>query len=83
MYYPFSLKPCPFCGNGVFIEKIPLWHGTHGYHGNYDYVIKCNNCGCKIAKSSCDDIYRKEEEAIKSIVEAWNTRYYEEKVEIV
>lgn len=25
----FKLKPCPFCGSGVYLEKIPSW-STHG-----------------------------------------------------
>lgn len=23
-----ELKPCPFCGELVYIEKRPLWNGT-------------------------------------------------------
>lgn len=36
-----ELKPCPFCGTVPYIEKIPLWHGSHGYHGCYEYDIHC------------------------------------------
>lgn len=24
------LEDCPFCGNSVYLEKIPLWTGSHG-----------------------------------------------------
>ena len=71
------LEPCPFCGSGVFLEKIPLWHDSHGYYGNYEYVIQCPNtteCGCKLNYHGNDDIYRTPEEAIKMVIEQWNHR---------
>ena len=69
-----KLKPCPFCGNEVELEKIPLWHGSHGYHGCYEYEIKCSKCGCTVDQPKNDSIYRSEEEAKENAIKAWNKR---------
>ena len=71
------LKPCPFCGSGVFLEKTPLWHGSHGYHEKYEYTICCPNteeCGCKLNYHGNDDIYRTSEKAIENVIKQWNQR---------
>lgn len=71
-----ALKPCPFCGQLVYLEKKPLWHGSHGYYGCFEYVIKCNNekCGCRINLLQNDTVYNTDEEARKNVIKAWNTR---------
>lgn len=75
-----ELKPCPFCGQYVYIEKVPLWHTydrtTRGYYGCYEYVIKCNNsnCQCTVALPRNDTIYNSDEEAINNAITAWNRR---------
>lgn len=64
-----ELKPCPFCGEKVNIEKIPMWftHNgiTHGYYGCYEFDIRCKNidCACSVQLGKNDTIYRDEEEA--------------------
>ena len=59
-----ELKLCPFCGNKVEVEKIPLWYGNgRGYSGCYDFRIKCENCGGTVDQPKNDSIYRSEEEA--------------------
>lgn len=60
-----TLKPCPFCGTKVKLEKIPLWHGSHGYRDCYEFKICCEKCGCTLTYSQNDTIYRSEKEAIK------------------
>lgn len=71
-----ALKPCPFCGQPVYLEKKPLWRGTHGYYGCFEYVIECNNkkCGCRINLLQNDTVYNTDEEARKNVIKAWNTR---------
>ena len=71
-----GLKPCP-CGNkNVYLKKEPLWHGSHGYHDCYKYIIVCDNpkCRWKFEPLNNDTIYRSDEEAIKNIISAWNDR---------
>lgn len=69
-----ELKPCPFCGEEVKLKKIPLWHGSHGYHGCYEFEIVCKNCGAKPNYRQNDTIYRNEEEAKTNTIKAWNRR---------
>lgn len=71
-----ELKPCPFCGSNVKIEKRPLWEGSHGYYGCYEFVIQCPNasCGCRINLKQNDTIYRDENIAEANAIEAWNRR---------
>ena len=73
-----ELKPCPYCGEVPFIEKIPMWQTyggtTHGYDGCYEYDIRCHKCGCRIPLGQNDTIYRKDEEAMKNAIESWNRR---------
>ena len=69
-----KLKRCPFCGNDVELEKIPLWHGSHGYHGCYEYEIKCSKCGCTLRYEKNDTIYRSDDVAKNNVIEAWNRR---------
>ena len=70
-----ELKPCPFCGNEVNIEKIPLWYGNgRGYSGCYEFKIKCDNCGCTVHQPKTDSVYRSEEKARENAIKAWNRR---------
>ena len=70
-----ELKSCPFCGNKVEVEKIPMWYGNgHGYYGCYEFKIKCKNCGCTVDQPQNDSIYRSEEEARGNAIKAWNRR---------
>ena len=74
-----NLKPCPFCGESVYIEKKPLWHTyndgtTRGYFGCYEYEIKCNNCGCNIPLKGNDTIYNDDKTAKENAIKAWNRR---------
>lgn len=69
-----NLKPCPFCGTNVHIEKKPLWQGSRGYHGCYEYDIHCHNCGCRVDIFGNDTIYRTDEEAKANAIKAWNRR---------
>ena len=74
------LKPCPFCGQPVYIQKNPLWTesygSTRGYYNCYEYVIQCNNpdCRCTVSLPRNDTIYNSDEEAINNAVAAWNRR---------
>lgn len=69
-----ELKPCPFCGEIAELEKRPLWHGSHGYYGCYEFVIQCKKCGCQIDLDKNDTIYRSEDAARDNAIEAWNRR---------
>lgn len=73
-----KLKPCPFCGEVVELEKRPLWRGSHGYHGCYEFVIQCQNCGCRINLDKNDTVYRSEDAARDNAIEAWNRRAADE-----
>jgi Lar family restriction alleviation protein len=73
------IKPCPFCGNEVALEKLPLWRTyndgtTHGYYGSYEYNIHCEKCGCRINLRNNDTVYNSEEEAKQNAINAWNRR---------
>ena len=74
IYCNKELKPCPFCGSEVEVEKVPLWNGSHGYHGSYEFVIRCKSCGGRTDLLKNDTVYRGEEEALNNAVAAWNRR---------
>lgn len=72
-----SIKECPFCHDIPILNKDPLWNGSHGYHGNYEYYVGCRNGRCKInpRTKSYNDIYdMKEQECIEKVIEDWNIR---------
>ena len=75
-----ELKPCPFCGNSVYIEKKPLWrtvgNTTHGYFGCYEFDVKCQNpdCGCMVNLGGNDTIYHTDDEAKQNAINSWNRR---------
>lgn len=72
----YTLKSCPFCGETPRIQILPMWKGSHGYSGCYEYVIECENseCRCRVKLDKNDTIYRSAEEALNNAVEAWNRR---------
>ena len=73
-----ELRPCPFCGTEVKMQKKPLWHWNHGYHGYhccFNFEVKCPKCGCSVEYIDSNTICRSEEEAIANIVKSWNERY--------
>lgn len=82
-----AIKPCPFCGEIPYLEKVPLWdfHGnsTHGYYGCFDYEIKCHNpkCRCSVHLGNNCTVYTPDEEAKKNAIEAWNRRFEEPSAE--
>lgn len=71
-----GLKPCPFCGQSVIMKREPLWNGSHGYPGCYQYTVSCSNidCRCSIYLGSNDTIYRSDEEAMAEAERRWNRR---------
>lgn len=73
------IKPCPFCGEVPYLEKVPLWttHSngvTHGYVGCFEFDIHCSNCGCRVKLGSNNTIYNSEKEARESAIKSWNRR---------
>lgn len=73
-----KLSPCPICGHTPIITEESLGRGNgHGYPGYFDYHIKCSNSGncplsIEVPMFTMDDIYRKKEEAIQYLHDAWN-----------
>lgn len=70
-------KDCPFCHDVPIVAKDPLWHGSHGYHGNYEYYVACKNGKCKVQPrtKSYTDIYEMtEQECIDKSIKDWNNR---------
>ena len=73
---PCKLKKCPWGKIKPELFKEELWNGNHGYYGNYDFYVKCNNQKCKIRPQTIkyDDVYRDASIAIKSACDDWNNR---------
>ena len=76
-----NLKPCPFCGEVPYLERSPLWTTykdgtTHGYYGDFEYVIRCRNpeCGCSVYLGRNDTVYNTDEDAKNNAIKAWNKR---------
>jgi len=74
-----ELLPCPFCGNdNIHMTKSPLWQewawGCSGYKDRYEFKVVCDKCGAHPTYIKNDTIDRSEEEAISSVVNAWNSR---------
>ena len=69
-----KIKNCPFCGSEVELKKLPLWEGSHGYPGCYEYVISCDNCGCRKHLGNNDTVYNTDEEAKQNAIDSWNMR---------
>lgn len=73
-----KIKNCPFCGSEVELEKVPLWNGSHGYYGCYEYVISCDNCGCSKHLGNNNTVYYSDKEAKQNAIDNWNMRAKEE-----
>ena len=58
-----ELKPCPFCGGEALVEEFPARKG-------FEASISCCNCPTSMVSITYDT----QEEATKSIAEAWNRR---------
>jgi hypothetical protein len=71
-----KLKPCPCGCKDIELRKYPLWHGTNGYVGSYEFTIKCSNPNCywTFNAPKNDTVYRSEEEAKENVINAWNKR---------
>ena len=75
MIMEHTIKPCPFCGNEVYLQKVPLWsEGGHGYYGCYEYKIECEKCGCNIWCGNTNTIYNTDKIAKDNMIKAWNRR---------
>ena len=76
----YDLLPCPFCGEDVYLDRVPLWQSyngiTHGYYGKYEFDVHCRNpeCGCNIHFIKNNTIYYNEEEARLNAIQQWNRR---------
>lgn len=74
------LKPCPFCGKDVYMEKRPMWRmegsTTRGYTGAYEFIIQCVNpeCGCNVKLGKNSTLNATEEEAREEAIKHWNRR---------
>ena len=69
-----TIKPCPFCGSFVLVQKDPLWHGSHGYPDCYEFFIRCPVCKCTLGYSGNNTIYNTEKESIENVIKTWNRR---------
>lgn len=67
---------CPFCGSQGKLEKEPLWVGTHGYHGCYDFFVRCSNdcCRVQLIGGRFNSVYTSEEDALGKAIKKWNQR---------
>lgn len=71
------LKKCPFCGSEAELKIEPMWCdaiSSDGYHGNYEYYVKCKNDKCKLERKRFDDIYCKPDEAMSKAIDSWENR---------
>ena len=70
------LSECPFCHEPGFLFRDPLWSDGHGYYGNYEYFVGCDNdeCNVKPKTRATNDIYGKKEKAIQEVIRKWNSR---------
>lgn len=72
-----KFKPCPFCGNAeISLKKTPLVSGDIRYEGNYEYDIRCSECGCSTALCNMDSFEEKilGMDAEHTLIKAWNER---------
>lgn len=70
-------EECPWCHETPIVASDPLWNGSHGYYGNYEYYVACKNKSCKIKPrtKSYNNIYgMSEQECIDKAINDWNTR---------
>ena len=69
-----TFKPCPWCGNVPRMHIEPLWHGSHGYPGCYEYIVRCPRCGATVPHGGYDTIYHPVDWAEEQAIKAWNRR---------
>ena len=62
-----ELKCCPFCGGKARFRIYDL----KGYRGNYEYIIRCDNCNIQFKE---DDVYQSKIKARQKVIDKWNTR---------
>ena len=68
-----SLKPCPICGNKVYMHKV--FYGHSNYSSGSREVIRCDNCGLEM--KGPDTSWECEWnclEKIATFADKWNTR---------
>jgi len=70
-----ELKPCPFCGSEVELEKIPLWYGNdRGYKDCYKFEIRCKSVVVESINLKMILYTEAKKKAKKNAIEAWNRR---------
>ena len=72
-----EFKKCPWCGETPELSEMPMWHGTHGYHGSFEVVVHCTNYKCPVKPKtpSYNTVYKRTlDEAKKAATNAWNDR---------
>lgn len=66
---PNELKPCPFCGGEVCLNKI-----NHRTLNRRDYWFMCEKCGAYIMLPIINSKYSSVTEIEKEAKELWNRR---------
>ena len=70
-----ELIECPFCGKPVKIKKSPLWHGDHGYKGEYKFFVCCEHCGgTKNYNHNYSTSAKEEQKVEEAVISQWNER---------
>lgn len=70
-----ELKPCPFCGSAVFLERDS---GSYGYTSP-TVIAQCKKCGIHFGEPTekweqGKGTFSIEEEATTKLINRWNTR---------
>ena len=70
------LKYCPWCGGYANMRREPMWHGSHGYTGCFEFFVQCSNeaCGAVAPNGRFNSIYNTCAFAEQKAEEAWNRR---------
>lgn len=55
---------------------LDVWNNGHGYYGNCEYYVGCNNNKCVVRPKtrSLNDVYDNKEEVIQKSIKRWNSR---------
>ena len=71
-----ALAECPFCHEPGFLFREQLWNNGHGYYGNYEYYVGCDNDECNVNPKTrmTNDVYGDKENAIQEEIKKWNSR---------